>query len=276
MGKTSSFKKKLKQLMGQKTNPLLLRADKNFKNLRFCQQIMNKKFLAYSLNEQDKLNHFLFNFFRSFEINLHSYTFFKDQKGMFYLIVKYLAYDTFANKSIKIKFSSLENAFLMGLKRLGNCKPFVLVFFNLEKNVQFNLNGYKLNTLAVPKVISNQDVLLTLRTFCSFQGTALFLAEYFCEKISRLRIKSNKKILGRFISFLEKFVSFLSRSNFIGLKGLKIQLKGRLQGISRSKKVAFQFGSLSLQKFEAKLDFYQTYSITTFGCIGIKIWINYF
>jgi len=57
------------------------------------------------------------------------------------------------------------------------------------------------------------------------------------------------------------------------LKGVKIRLAGRLNGadIARSEKLSK--GKIPLQTFKANIDFAQEVARTTYGSIGIKVWI---
>ena len=264
--------------MGQKTNPLILRARKNFKNIHFTQQTIHKKFLPYSFKVAETISYFIKSFFQNTCINLHSFNLFKNYKGNNVILVRYLVFEEFSREKIQnfknSKFKKLEDAFLVGLTRLGNKKPFLVCFINLAKQKVFLKQS--VNALIVTKIFSALEIRQFLNTCCVARGISFFLCEFFSKKLTNLRSKSNKKLLGRFISFLEKLMLFLKQGGLIGLKGLKIQLKGRLQGLPRSKKVSFQFGSLSLQKFDSNVDFYQTHVLTHFGSLGLSVWASYF
>lgn len=58
-----------------------------------------------------------------------------------------------------------------------------------------------------------------------------------------------------------------------GAIGAKIELKGRLDGIEIARKERLQAGNVPLQTFRADIDYYRTAAFTTYGAIGIKIWI---
>lgn len=65
----------------------------------------------------------------------------------------------------------------------------------------------------------------------------------------------------------------VERAKTAGIKGIKIQVSGRLNGaeIARDEKV--NFGSVPLSSFKSEIDYtYQT-ALTTYGIIGIKVWI---
>ena len=70
---------------------------------------------------------------------------------------------------------------------------------------------------------------------------------------------------------VKKYLERISQNRDV--KGAKIKVGGRLDGaeIARTEQVAF--GSLPLQTLRADIDYAQGTGFTTFGTIGIKVWI---
>ena len=58
-----------------------------------------------------------------------------------------------------------------------------------------------------------------------------------------------------------------------GAKGVKIQLSGRLGGHEMSRKEDIRLGSIPLQTLQAEVDYGLALSRTTYGIIGVKVWI---
>ncbi len=58
-----------------------------------------------------------------------------------------------------------------------------------------------------------------------------------------------------------------------GAKGVKIQISGRLGGADMGRKETIRLGSIPLQTLQANVDYGFTESNTTYGVIGIKVWI---
>ena len=58
-----------------------------------------------------------------------------------------------------------------------------------------------------------------------------------------------------------------------GAKGVKIQLSGRLGGHEMSRTEKSRVGSIPLQTLQANVDYGFTESRTTFGVIGVKVWV---
>ncbi len=58
-----------------------------------------------------------------------------------------------------------------------------------------------------------------------------------------------------------------------GAKGVKIQLSGRLGGHEMSRTDYIRLGSIPLQTLQANVDYGFAQSYTTYGVIGIKVWV---
>lgn len=100
--------------------------------------------------------------------------------------------------------------------------------------------------------------------------SALFLADeiiYFLEK----------RILFRQIK--NKIYKEIQKKKFPLIQGIRISCSGRGGGKSkkaqRAKKQTFQYGQTSLHVFSSKIDFAAKSARTSFGHIGIKVWICY-
>ena len=79
---------------------------------------------------------------------------------------------------------------------------------------------------------------------------------------------------------LEKRASFrrcmkqaISRSMRMGAKGIKVMVSGRLDGAEIARSEQYHDGSIPLQTLRADIDYGFAEAHTTFGCIGIKVWI---
>ena len=58
-----------------------------------------------------------------------------------------------------------------------------------------------------------------------------------------------------------------------GAKGVKIQLSGRLGGHEMSRSEDLRQGSIPLQTLQAAVDYGFAQSFTTYGSIGVKVWV---
>ena len=58
-----------------------------------------------------------------------------------------------------------------------------------------------------------------------------------------------------------------------GAKGVKIQLSGRLGGHEMSRSEAVRLGAIPLQTLQAEVDYGFSRSQTSYGTIGVKVWV---
>ena len=79
---------------------------------------------------------------------------------------------------------------------------------------------------------------------------------------------------------LEKRASFrrcmkqaIGKSMRMGVKGIKVMVSGRLDGAEIARCEQYHDGSIPLQTLRADIDYGFATAHTTFGAIGIKVWI---
>jgi small subunit ribosomal protein S3 len=59
----------------------------------------------------------------------------------------------------------------------------------------------------------------------------------------------------------------------MGAKGIKVQLSGRLAGAEIARTEKATKGSIPLHTIRANIDYGFAESLTTYGTIGVKVWI---
>jgi small subunit ribosomal protein S3 len=58
-----------------------------------------------------------------------------------------------------------------------------------------------------------------------------------------------------------------------GAEGIKIEVAGRLSGAEMARSVWLREGRVPLQTIRANMDFARAEALTTYGKIGIKVWV---
>jgi len=76
------------------------------------------------------------------------------------------------------------------------------------------------------------------------------------------------------ISYKRAMKQAMTRTMESGAKGIKVTCKGRLGGVEIARRESFSTGSLPLGTMHADIDYGQIDAHTTYGIIGIKVWIN--
>lgn len=79
--------------------------------------------------------------------------------------------------------------------------------------------------------------------------------------------------LERRISFRRAIKMTAENSQKAGAKGVKIMIAGRLNGAEMARRESTSLGSIPLHTIRAEIDFGRAVARTTFGIIGVKVWI---
>ena len=58
-----------------------------------------------------------------------------------------------------------------------------------------------------------------------------------------------------------------------GAKGAKVQVAGRLAGAEMARKVTVSEGKIPLQTLQADISYGMAEAATTYGTVGVKVWI---
>ncbi len=77
----------------------------------------------------------------------------------------------------------------------------------------------------------------------------------------------------RRLPFRRVLKQHLERVQKAGAKGVKLQIKGRLNGAEIAREEKLSWGSVPLQNLRADVDYASDFARTLFGTIGIKVWI---
>ncbi|MCD6096816.1 30S ribosomal protein S3 [bacterium] len=69
---------------------------------------------------------------------------------------------------------------------------------------------------------------------------------------------------------MKRIIDRISKSK---AKGGKIILKGRLDGIEIARSEKMIYGKMPLHTIDSDIDYAQGVAFTTYGCVGVKVWI---
>ena len=157
----------------------------------------------------------------------------------------------------------------------------------------------KLKAAGVPKIeIERDNSKVRLHIHCAKPGIVIGKGgaeieklKVFCEKLIKkpvviniVEVKNsdvNAKLVAENIAAqLEKRVSFrralkqaMGRSMKAGAKGIKTQVSGRLGGAEIARTEHYHEGTIPLQTIRANIDYGFAEAATTYGIIGVKVWI---
>lgn len=90
---------------------------------------------------------------------------------------------------------------------------------------------------------------------------------------SQLVAESIASQLERRISFRRALKQAIGRAMKLGARGIKIQVSGRLGGAEIARSETYKEGTIPLQTIRADIDYGFAEAKTTYGRIGVKVWI---
>lgn len=99
------------------------------------------------------------------------------------------------------------------------------------------------------------------------RASAKILAQFIASQVKK--IKRHKF----FLAFLKQILSILINSSFSKVRGVKILLKGRINGVPRAGHKIITIGDVPVQSFKIPIDFSQLDVHSATGTYGIKVWI---
>jgi small subunit ribosomal protein S3 len=75
------------------------------------------------------------------------------------------------------------------------------------------------------------------------------------------------------VSFRRAMKKALMATRRMGAEGIKIMCKGRLGGAEMARRETYKEGRIPLHTLRADIDYATSTAHTTYGCIGVKVWI---
>ena len=75
------------------------------------------------------------------------------------------------------------------------------------------------------------------------------------------------------VSFRRAMKKAVSSTMRMGAEGIRVLCSGRLGGAEMSRREGYREGRVPLQTFRADIDYACVIARTTYGCIGVKVWI---
>nr|YP_010134121.1 ribosomal protein S3 [Tryblionella apiculata]QWM93611.1 ribosomal protein S3 [Tryblionella apiculata] len=176
-----------------------------------------------------------------------------------------------SNEILNLKIEGLLNNMfkVLSLFNKNNCN-IVINFCCLNKNLTFLKNIQKKNFMLLQK-FRGTPFLKEGRSLMFHvvynRNSANMLAKFIAMQIKK--VKRHKF----FLSFLKQTLTVLLNSNLSKVRGVKIIVKGRLNGVPRAKHKIISVGDVPVQSLNVKMDYSQTTAHNSNGSYGIKVWI---
>lgn len=160
---------------------------------------------------------------------------------------------------------------VVSFQNLNLCKPLPINHKKTSKILIKQLKKFSKKPFF--KEIFNILVLSTIK-----RNLAKLLSEFISDQLKLNQLKNDQDTVRRkdnfFLGFLKQALKLIITSSFSRVTGIKIVIKGRFNKAPRAKTRIIQFGILSLQSFNSKIDYYQSTAYTLNGTFGVKVWIR--
>lgn len=137
-------------------------------------------------------------------------------------------------------------------------------------STKHQVNSYKKLKVQFRKYSNSpffKDCLNILITVIKVKNSSKLLADYLSFQFSRLKRHNF------FLNFLKRTLILIIYSQISKIKGIKILVKGRLNGKPRSSHKLIQVGKVSSQTFESVVCYHNSTAFSIFGTFGIKVWV---
>ena len=161
--------------------------------------------------------------------------------------------DSISSINISRKLSSAQN----------NKYSINITIYTSRPGVLIGVNGAGVNEVKkfVEKIVPGKEVFVSIQTVNKPDMEAQLAAENIA-----------KQLEGR-VQFRRAMKQAIARAMKAGAKGVKTMVSGRLDGAEIARSESYHEGSIPLQTLRADIDYGFAEANTTFGKIGVKVWI---
>jgi hypothetical protein len=217
-----------------------------------------------------KLNNSLFSMSRFYKIKqyLNTTSFIQTP------IMQPVSSNKYLKKSLSASDLKIEGIFDQIFQVLnlfvGGRLNIIVHFCCINKNIQFSESMQKKIFISLQKFRNTSFFKEGIELLCHVaynRNSANLLARFIAFQLKK--VKRHKFLL----SFLKQTLSSLLNSNFSKIKGVKIIVKGRLNGVPRAKHKMIIIGDVPVQSISTKLDYSQATAHNANGSYGIKVWV---
>jgi small subunit ribosomal protein S3 len=135
----------------------------------------------------------------------------------------------------------------------------------------FNNNIFESTIFIIKKKIKSIIKNLELKLDKIFYIDTFFIENLFDDATLIAQYISNE--IEKRMSFRKIITDVISKIQCTNNQGIKIQISGRLNGVDIARTEWKKYGKIPLHTLDAKIDYSQENAKTTYGVIGVKVWL---
>ena len=278
--------------MGQKANSLILRSNQKVSEANFKYIYNNFEESTVLLYKSTEIDSYIRHLFKSFGLVVHTlkFEYFKQGINLTIFVVSknfrftdnFMGHDTiiYKNNSSNLIFYLIKKSILEVLNTYTKSNFVKIYVQNIYKKFLINifkskndLRNYQKTLKIFRKFFKNtflKEIFIASSISVFEKGSANYLAKHLGKYFLH-----HKKRHNYLFSFIKKLFPALLSSSFSKATGIKISVKGRMNGAPRAKTTILQIGQTPLQSLSLEVDYFNQVSHTINGSFGIKVWICY-
>lgn len=175
-------------------------------------------------------------------------------------IARYIAEDDAIRKFIKKNYYHCSIASIV-LERTD--RKLVVNIATAKPGMIIGSKGAGIETLKkqIAKISPCDNIIINVREVKRPETNAVLMAENIAAQLEKR------------VAWRRAIKEVLSSGMKAGAKGVKIMIGGRLNGADMARSVFYKEGSLPLHTLRSNIDYGTAEAHTTFGVIGIKVWV---
>lgn len=159
-------------------------------------------------------------------------------------------------------------------KKLNDCGVSRIEFLRNAKDITLNIHSAKPGVIIGRQGASVEDLKGQLEKEFGHKFT-INIKEIKKPELDAWLVAENIAMqIERRVSYRRAAKMAIKKGIESGAKGIKIRMSGRLNGVEISRNEFYAEGQIPLHTFRADIDYAIATAKTTFGAIGVKVWVN--
>ena len=166
----------------------------------------------------------------------------------------------------KIRNFVKKNSYAAGVSRIEierAAKRIKLNIYTAKPGMIIGKGGQGIESLKnqLQKIVSNKNILINIVEVKRPEADAQLIAENIAQQLEKR------------IAFRRAMKQSIQRAMRTGVKGIKTACSGRLAGAEIARTEHYNEGTIPLQTLRADIDYGFAEANTTYGKIGVKVWV---
>ncbi len=175
-------------------------------------------------------------------------------------------YASFFHEDVKLKEYIKKNYYHAGISKIGiertSDVQVTITVYTAKAGILIGRKGKEIEELkAKLEKITNKDISIKVQEIKNPNLDAQLVAENIAGSIERR------------VAFKRAMNQAIGRAEKLGVKGIKVAVSGRLNGAEIARREWTISGRVPLHTLRADIDYATAEAHTTYGILGIKVWI---